>query len=100
MTPLLSAAIENGIAVTVVTRPAEDYTGDGKNTTEDNIERLRSLGITVRTKSGFHQKFTVIDAKTVWFGSVNFLSFGTAEESLMRFESYDIAGELMDTVLE
>ena len=100
MTPLLNTSIENGIAVTVVTRPAEDYTGEGKIATEDNIERLRSLGITVRTKRAFHQKFTVIDAKTVWFGSVNFLSFGTAEESLMRFESCDIAGELMDTVLE
>ena len=50
-------------------------------------------------KSDFHQKFTVIDNKIVWYGSVNFLSFGTNEESIMRFVSFDIAGELTDTVI-
>ena len=34
-----------------------------------------------------------------WYGSVNFLSFGTHEESIIRFENPDIAGQLMDTVL-
>ena len=50
-------------------------------------------------KSDFHQKFAVIDQSVVWYGSVNFLSFGTQEESIMRFENTDIAGQLMDTVL-
>ena len=53
----------------------------------------------VRYKSDFHQKFTVIDQSVVWYGSVNFLSFGTHEESIMRFENVDIAGQLLDTVL-
>ena len=53
----------------------------------------------VSYKSDFHQKFTVIDQSVVWYGSVNFLSFGTQEESIMRFENTDIAGQLMDTVL-
>ncbi len=56
-------------------------------------------GVEVRYKSGFHQKFAVIDGQIVWYGSVNFLSFGTAEESIMRFTSHGIAGQLMDTVL-
>ena len=33
------------------------------------------------------------------YGSVNFLSFGTNEESIMRFDSFDLAGVLADTVL-
>ena len=45
------------------------------------------------------EKFTVIDQYVVWYGSVNFLSFGTHEESIMRFENSDIAGQLTDTVL-
>ena len=49
-------------------------------------------------RSGFHQKFTVLDQRTVWYGSVNFLSFGAAEESIMRLESPEIAGQLTDTV--
>ncbi len=48
--------------------------------------------------SGLHQKCTVIDGKISWYGSVNILSFGKAEESVMRLESSEIAGELIDTV--
>lgn len=99
MTPLLNEVIKNGVSVTVVTRPADDFAGEGKNAVTEGTSLLRSIGVEVKTKSNFHQKFTVIDAKTVWFGSVNFLSFGTSDESIMRFESYDIAGELTDTVL-
>ena len=33
-------------------------------------------------------------------GSVNFLSFGRAEESIMRLESHEIAGQLTDTVIQ
>ena len=50
-------------------------------------------------KSDFHQKFTIVDNQIVWYGSVNFLSFGTNEESIMRFVSFDVAGELTDTVI-
>ncbi|MGV8137103.1 MAG: hypothetical protein AB2L20_17965 [Mangrovibacterium sp.] len=31
----------------------------------------------------------------VWYGSVNLLSFGSAEESIMRLESSNIANELI-----
>lgn len=97
--PLLREAIENGVSATVITRPADEHSEKSKTETDENIELLESAGVEVKTRSSYHQKFTVIDAKTVWFGSVNFLSFGTADESLMRFESYDIAGELTDTVM-
>ena len=90
--------LSGGTKITVVTRPSEDFTDDNKRTAEDCIELLKSIGITVQTKTNIHQKFTIIDNKTVWYGSVNFLSYGTAEESLMRFNSYDIAGELLDTL--
>ena len=50
-------------------------------------------------RPSFHQKFTVIDGRISWYGSVNILSFGKAEESVMRLESREIAGELIDTVI-
>jgi len=37
----------------------------------------------------------VIDQRTVWYGSNNLLSFGSAEESVTRLESPNIANELM-----
>lgn len=99
MLSLFREVIDNGVKITVVSRPAEDFTNADKTSVIENTTLLESIGITVKSKSNFHQKYTVIDSKTVWYGSVNFLSYGTAEESIMRFESYDIAGELLDTVL-
>ena len=97
---LMSGALLNQVKIVVVTRPAEDFPERDQKSVLENTQRLRDYGVEVRHKSGFHQKFTVIDGKIVWYGSVNFLSFGTAEESIMRFTSYDIAGQLIDTVLE
>ena len=96
---LLSEAMLKHAKVVVVTRPAEDFPEKDQKSVVENIQRLESYGIEVRQRAGFHQKFTVIDGQTVWYGSVNFLSFGTAEESIMRFTSHDIAGQLIDTVL-
>ena len=97
--PVFASTLTNGIKITVVTRPPEDFSGTNEQLTRQNTAFLRALGVTIQFKSGFHQKFTVIDTKTVWYGSVNFLSFGTAEESIMRLESPDIACALLDTVM-
>lgn len=96
---LLSQVILNGVSVTVVTRPPDDFKENEREAVIQNAELLLNHGIQVKYKSEFHQKFTVIDQKITWYGSVNFLSYGTHEESIMRFENYDLAGELMDTVI-
>ena len=95
----LAPIIESCVSVTVVTRPPEDFKENDRGTVIECAEKLQGNGVTVKYKSDFHQKFTVIDQSVVWYGSVNFLSFGTHEESIMRFENTDIAGQLMDTVL-
>ena len=95
----LIKAKQNGVSMTVITRPPEDFKESERNIVKDNTALLQSYGVNVIYKSDFHQKFTVIDNKIVWYGSVNFLSFGTNEESIMRFVSFDVAGELKDTVM-
>ena len=97
--PILTVAIINGADVTVITRPPEDFKEKERKNVVDITGKLTEYGVKVKYRSGFHQKFTVIDNEIVWYGSVNFLSFGIAEESIMRFASPDIAGQLMDTVL-
>ena len=96
---ILAPIIEDGVKVMVVTRPPEDFKDRDRDTVIECAEKLQENGVTVKYKSDFHQKFTVVDQSVVWYGSVNFLSFGTHEESIMRFENADIAGQLMDTVL-
>ena len=95
---VLSPLISQNIAITVITRPTEDFKEVDRIAVSENISTLESAGITVKLKSEFHQKFTIIDNATIWYGSVNFLSFGSHEESIMRFESTDIATELLESL--
>ncbi len=97
--PIFTETVQKGVSVSVVTRPPEDFDGENAALTKENLQVLIAAGIKVMLKSSFHQKFTILDNKTVWYGSVNFLSFGANEESIMRFESSDLAGVLADTVL-
>ena len=99
MLKMLSPLIMNNVAVTVVTRPPEDFKDKNKQIVIECSEQLKQYGVKVIYKSDFHQKFAIIDQSVVWYGSVNFLSFGTHEESIMRFENSDVAHQLMDTIL-
>lgn len=93
-------AISNGAKSTVITRPPRDFPETDANSVAENVNFLETLGVKIKFESNFHQKFTIIDNKTVWYGSVNFLSFGKNEESIMRFTSFDIATGLEETITE
>ena len=95
---VLTEPILNGVAVKAVVRPAEDLPCKDRKTVPDNAKYLEACGVKVVFRTGFHQKFTVIDGRLSWYGSVNILSFGKSEESVMRLESPEIAGELIDTI--
>ena len=95
---VLTEPILRGVTVKAVVRPAEDLPVKDRKTVPDNAEYLMDYGVQVVFRPGFHQKFTVIDGRISWYGSVNILSFGKSEESVMRLESLDIASELIDTV--
>ena len=90
----LEVAIANSVKVTVVTRPVEESKGRDLVTWRDTVEMLESTGVKVVHKPNIHQKFAVVDQKIVWYGSINLFSYGTAEESIMRIVSYNIAYEL------
>lgn len=97
---VLAEPILRGVMVKAVVRPAEDLPVKDRKSVPDNVKYLMGYGVQVVFRPGFHQKFTVIDGRISWYGSVNILSFGKAEESVMRLESAEIAGELIDTVIK
>lgn len=84
--------------VTVVTRPAEEFTERLQTSFEQIVADLNKAGVNVVFKSRIHQKFAIIDQKIVWYGSINLLSFGSSEESMMRLMSGNIALELTDSL--
>ncbi len=90
--------MRNGIRVVVITRPAEDYREIDHVAMQGTLAILQDAGIHMIFRPNIHQKFEVTDQRIIWYGSINLLSFGSAEESIMRLESHAIANELMKTV--
>ena len=62
------------------------------------LDFLKNEGISVVFQSNIHQKFAIMDQKIVWYGSINLLSYGSSQESIMRIESSNIANELIETI--
>lgn len=94
----LDESASKQIKVTIMTRPFEECKQKNTTTLKDTFNILESADINVLFKSNIHQKFAVIDRRIVWYGSINLLSYGSAEESIMRLESSNIACELMRSI--
>ncbi|GJQ60393.1 MAG: hypothetical protein D8M57_01715 [Candidatus Scalindua sp. AMX11] len=90
--------VNKQVEITVVTRPSQDFKDKRKAVLEQIFDMLKNMGITVILRSNIHQKFAIIDQKIVWYGSINLLSFGSAEESIMRLVGNNIAYELMKNI--
>lgn len=98
MLKLMTTAKINGVQITVITRPADTYKLIEQSGMIALIQSIVDAGIVVIQKPNIHQKFAVADQNIVWYGSINLMSYGSAEESIMRFENMEIAGELLTTV--
>ena len=94
----LKPVLRNKIKVIIVTRSIEDFRSKDRTALLDTLEILKSAGISLVYKPNIHQKFAVMDQKIVWYGSINLMSFGSAEESIMRLESHNIANELIKNI--
>ena len=104
MIELLKITIKRNVKITILTRPLEDFQKNSNNSFTQNrnlktlFHELKTTGISLKFKSNIHQKFAVIDNRIVWYGSINLLSFGKSEESIMRLDSSNIAVELLESV--
>ncbi len=94
----LKIALDKKIRVIVVARPIEDFQAKDRIALQSILGLLKGKEISVVFKSNIHQKFAIIDQKIVWYGSINFLSYGSAQESIMRIESPNIANELIKSI--
>jgi len=98
MLRMLSAARINGARVAVITRPTEEYRLADQPGVPSLQKALTNVGIRVVVQPSVHQKFAVIDKSIVWYGNINLLGYGSAEESIMRLEQREIADELLRVV--
>ncbi len=98
MLQYFSNIVNKQVKITVVTRPSEDFKDKRKPALEQVFDILKNMEIKLILRSNIHQKFAIIDQKIVWYGSINLLSFGSAEESIMRLVNNNIAYELMKSI--
>jgi len=98
MLPFLVAARERDVKAVVVTRPATDFREKDRASLDESLSVLETAGVRVVYKSSIHQKFAIFDQKIVWYGSINLLSFGRSEESIMRLDNPGIADELLGSI--
>ncbi len=99
MLEYMNAALGRGVRVVVVTRPATDCKNSDRPALEATLDLLKKSAVRVVFRPNIHQKFAVLDRRIVWYGSINLLSFGSAEESMMRLVSSNIAHELMESIM-
>ncbi len=96
----LKTPIAKNIRVSAVTRPQDNFATKDHASLQNTLNLLTANGVNVIFRSNIHQKFAIIDQKVVWYGSINLLSYGSAQESIMRIESFNIANELMKSIEE
>nr|WP_320010803.1 DEAD/DEAH box helicase family protein [uncultured Desulfobulbus sp.] len=94
----LRPAAAKRVVVRVITKLPSEFSPGDQVPFKKALALFEGTGITVEHRARIHQKFALIDRKIVWYGSVNLLSFGSAQESLMRIESTGIAQELEKTI--
>lgn len=85
-----------GIPVTVFTLSTEDYPKDGRDHHAQLIQTLSAIGVKVIQQNTCYERYAVIDAALVWYGSTNLLSKAKEDDSMMRLESPTIAAELLE----
>lgn len=98
MTDHFQEILKSQVEVTIITRPSNDFKEERRSSLEQIFKSAEEIGVRLIFRSNIHQKFAIIDDKITWYGSINLLSFGYSEESIMRLESSSIAYELAESL--
>ncbi len=100
MIQLVNSSLKNNVKfkVIIVTKPIEEYKEKDRPVVINTLELLKNEGFIVVHKPNIHQRFAVIDKGIVWYGSINLLSYGGYEDSIMRLESSNISDELINSL--
>lgn len=93
--PTLEKAAAAGVIITIRTRPPGNCPPEQCAAVTRSIALLTDRGITVETEEGLQHRYSVIDRSIVWYGDINYLSYSARETNALRFESPDVAGDLL-----
>jgi hypothetical protein len=92
----IRAALERGVKVRIVTKPAEEFGGASEAEVGETVDSLRVLGIAVDLRWKMHEKIAIIDQRVAWHGSLNILSHSSTSESMLRLVGETACRKLTD----
>lgn len=92
----LQRCAQNRTPMMIVTQKPDSLPASSQRAAETAISMLQNAGAEVICREGIHQKFAMVDDRIVWYGSINLLSFGASQESIIRLVSSSIARALLD----
>ena len=77
-------------------RNVEEYSVEQQTRVLAAIKLLEETGAEIVMQPKLTQRYAVIDNTIVWYGDINFLSAAKVEDTAIRLESPELAGELLD----
>lgn len=92
--PLIRAALDRGVEVTLVTPPPKEV--ENKSYVEKAVRSLRQLGAVVVASTGLHGKDIVIDSRIHYTGSLNWASHRGRVEIMHRTENSKYARMVLE----
>ena len=95
--PIFNNLKSRGIKIFVVTRNPKEHSLKYEQQSEEEIQKMESVGIQVLICSGnHHRKIAIIDRNIVWQGSLNILSQIKSRELMQRTNDRYFAINLFD----
>ena len=85
-----------GIKLRIITRSVDAYTVEQQARMFTAIKLLEEAGAEIITRPKLTQRYAVIDSAVVWYGDINYLASAKPEDTAIRLESPELAGELLD----
>jgi superfamily II DNA or RNA helicase len=88
--------LPNGVRLCVITREAESCSVEQQARVLAALRSLEDADVEVVTQPKVTRRFAVLDGVTVWYGDINYLSSAKPEDTAIRLESPELAGELLE----
>ncbi|MFH1748526.1 MAG: AAA domain-containing protein [Planctomycetota bacterium] len=91
-------ALQRGASIRIVTKPSAESDGSSEEETEEAIDQLRDLGITIDLRAKMHEKVAFIDKHILWLGSLNILSHKDTSECMVRLTGETLCRQLFEFI--
>ena len=97
---ILEVAVSTGVSVVIYTKAAESYASERQAIMTATLNLLEATGACVFSQEDIPHHYAIIGESIVWYGNIDFLAFGRKDSDVLRFENADIAGELLELLVE